>query len=167
MNNVAMIQNEIVRSVLSLLILFGTDLPFFIKILAIIFLDITDLDLPNKLDSSSPELFNEYEEYDKVGDFEIYLFLYIYYMKYVVSPAPLKALISFLFFYRLIGVFIYWKTGDRRIFIYFPNFFLEFLLAIAILEFIGYPYPQYFKLYMIVFFVVFIYKIAQEIYIHG
>ena len=155
--------NQIIRIVLSLLIIFGLHTPLFIKILLIIILDFLDTLVPFFISDKS---FERYEEYDKIGDILVYLTLWYDYIKFVPSPYPLKIYITLLFMFRWIGYLIYQQTKDRKIFVLFPNLFLESLFVISLLEFMGYSYSNYFYLYIISLFLVLIYKIIQELYIH-
>lgn len=155
--------NQVIRVVLSLSILFGLPTPLFIKILLIIIFDFLDTLVPFFISENS---FDLYEKYDKVGDILVYTTLWYYYIKFVPSPIPLKIYITLLFIFRWIGYLIYEKIKDRKIFVLFPNLFLESLFVISLLDFMGYSYSKYFYLYILLLFLVLIYKIIQELYIH-
>jgi len=159
--------NQIVRVILDSLIIYGINVPLFIKILFLYLTDFLDIILPFYIDMDSFENgFDEYQKIDKVGDIYVYTILWIYFVRFVDSPIPLKIYITLLFFWRWIGLLIYLEKNDRKIFCIFPNVFLESLLAISFLQFIGYSYMKNFKLYVVVLSLVLILKIIQEIYIH-
>ena len=158
-----LITNQIVRVILNLFVLFGTSIPLFMKILFIMVTDFLDILIPYPLPDN---VFDEYEEYDKIGDMTIYTALWIYYLKYVQSPIVLKIYITLLFIYRWMGYLIYLENKDRKIFVFFPNAFLESLFIISFLEYLGYPYPKYFYFYVVLLFLVIVFKIVQEMYIH-
>lgn len=171
--------NQIIRVFLSVLILFGTDIPLFLKILFIYYLDGMDkcdlypcpgddlvimkfFNIPVKSNTSKT-----YQIIDKIGDTIIYIFLWIYYLKYYDSPSILKAYISLLFFYRLVGTILYLTTENRRYLLYFPNFFLESLLVISVLQSLGYSYQKYKNVYIYLLFIVIIFKLFIELIMHS
>lgn len=159
--------DQLLRISICALILFGMDAPLFFKIILIIIFDYIDFRVPYYVDiEESVDIFELYQQYDKIGDMTIYTLLWIYYLKNVPSPLFLKVYISILFFYRMIGFIVYLITKNRNSFVYFPNFFLESLFAISLLQTLGYSYPQYFDLYVIVLFLVIMFKIYQEFDIH-
>jgi hypothetical protein len=159
--------DQIFRILISSFILFGMDAPLFFKIFLIIIFDYTDFTVPFNVDiNESSECFELYQQYDKIGDMTIYTLLWIYYINYVKSPSILKIYISILFIYRMIGFIIYFINKNRIIFVYFPNFFLESLFVISLLQTLGYTYPNNFDIYIIALFLVILLKIYQEISIH-
>ena len=160
------ITNQIVRVIIDFLVLIGLQLPLFIKILIIMITDFLDTTFPFYLDMVQPNLFDEYEKIDKVGDMIIYTTLWIYYIKFDDSPLVLKNYITLLFLFRWMGYLIYRETNKRNIFVMFPNLFLESLFVISLLQYMGYSYSKYYKLYFIVLSLTFVFKIIHEMYIH-
>jgi hypothetical protein len=159
--------NQIFRILICSFILFGMNQPLFFKIFLIMIFDYTDNRVPFNVDiNESFESFELYQQYDKIGDMTVYTLLWIYYLNYVNSPSILKIYISILFIYRMIGFIVYLINKNRNAFVYFPNFFLESLFVISLLQTLGYTYPKYFDLYVIALFLVILFKIYQEFSIH-
>jgi len=158
--------DQIVRTILSLMILFGTDLPLFVKIIFIFFFDILDEEIPFYM--KTPQKYIPFYQYiDKISDTIIYIFLWIYFLKYEDTPETLKIYVSILFFYRLLGIILFLKDNNRSILMYFPNFFFETLFCISLLETFGYSYPEYKNLYILIFFGVILFKMNIELWFHG
>lgn len=159
-----LITNQVIRVILSFIVLFGFNLPLFMKILLIIIFDFTDVLIPFYVSEND---FDLYQKYDKVGDIFIYTAIWFYYIQFISSPGPLKLYITFLYIFRLFGYLIYYNNGgDHKIFVIFPNLFLESLFVISFLEFLGYPFQKYFYLYVGLLILTVFFKIIQELYIH-
>ncbi len=169
--------NQFYRVLLSFLIIFGLNIPFFVKILFVMLLDSTDNILPNKLQTRELYLGGflsvnvttepNYQPIDKISDLLVYFFLWIYYVNYYPSPNSLKYYISFLFIFRTIGTVLYFTKDNKRGFlVLFPNIFLESLLLITILQYLNLTLQKNKNIYLFFLFFIVIYKFINEILIH-
>lgn len=155
-----LLQAEIVRIALTCLV-FMTSLHLPIKIIVGWILDRLDC-MPDAWPRRGP-LFSkdtsecrtpEYSMYDKIGDTVLNSLILMASHRYYPNYTPL---LLFLFILRLVGVIRYFKTHDKREFIYFPNIFITTALLLSIL---GKITPE-------VFFAICVYQIIQEVYMHG
>lgn len=171
---ITLMQAEVARVFLSGLIILIPGIPFSVKIGAVMILDRLDC-MSDYYPRRGPLFIKDtsicktgyYQKSDKITDMLCYTFLWMYYVFYRDSPPGLKAYITFWFIVRLLGTILFISTGDRKLLVLFPNVFLESLLAIAIMEDLGYTYAKHKKMYMGVLAAVFLYKIAQEYVMHG
>jgi len=171
---VTLMQAEVARVFLSGVTVMIPKLPFTIKIGIVMLLDRLDC-MPYLWPNKGPLFVDDreickteyYQKSDKITDKLCYAFLWLYFVFYTDSPKELKIYITIWFFIRLIGTVLYITTGNRRVLIAFPNVFLESLLAIAILQDLGYTYAKHKKMYINILVAVFIYKMAQEYVMHS
>lgn len=96
----------------------------------------------------------EYSIYDKIGD--VLLNTLLLYASHQVYPSYTPLLFS-LYVYRLIGILRFFKTMNKKEFIYFPNLFITTLLVLSIMG----------KLTIPSFSGIVVYQVAQEIYMHA
>ena len=69
--------------------------------------------------------------YDKILDYLYYIGLLFLAFSHLTTVIPLLLL---LFVYRTIGEAVFYATGNKRVFVYFPNFFEYFTLGFFILK---------------------------------
>jgi len=167
-------QAEVTRVFLSAFILLIPQIPFSVKIIIIMLLDRLDCS-SDYYPKKGPMLIKdtricrtkEYQLADKIGDIFCYTLLWLYYLIYVDSPEILKKYITFWFFVRVIGTILFEKTGEMKWIIFFPNIFIESLLAITILQDLGYTYEEYKDTYIFILFIIIIFKLIIELAMHG
>lgn len=167
-------QSGWMRTFLTAIVLLIPNVQFFAKIILIIIFDTFDCNnsyypiIPtfSKNDKNVCGS-NYYNIVDKIADSIDYTLLYLYYLFYVDSPSGLKIYISYLFFLRMFGFVLFMITKNRNWFLVFPNFFLESLLVIAILQDFGFPYEEYSNVYILLLFAVIIIKYCQELIVHS
>jgi hypothetical protein len=95
-----------------------------------------------------------YSLYDKVGD--TLLNTLLLYATHQVYP-QYTPFLMILYLIRVIGITRFFKTHNKKNFIYFPNFFITTVLILSIFKHLTW--------YMIVG--IFVYQMLQEIYMHG
>lgn len=128
---------EIIRVVLCLIIIFILPIPLWIKVISCMLIDRLDC-TSDMFPYKGPLFINdtsicktvEYSKADKIGDTFTNLFLLIY--VYIYAPQYFTLLLL-LFVFRLIGVLMFFKTHNKKYFIYFPNFFITFMIFIGII----------------------------------
>lgn len=127
---------ELARVILAALVLFVTPLAPWAKVILLWVLDRLDCS-PDWWPHRGPLLTKDtkicrsldYARADKFGDMATYA-LMLWWSRSLYPQAFPLLLGAFVF--RLIGVILFYKTGDRRMFVFFPNFFLTFLLLNSI-----------------------------------
>lgn len=161
--------SELVRIILTIIILYALNIPIFIKIILISICD--------KLDCSSDSipftgpLFTKnidicktlfYQKSDKITDTICYTLL----LNYILNKGGLSKnynyFIILLFLYRLVGVYLFLIKNNRKYLFYFPNFFLEICLGLMIICY--FPILKNFKEMIILIIIVF--KILVEYNMH-
>lgn len=154
---------EIIRVLFVCVVLFGTKIPLFYKIILIMVSDSFDSRVPKWIfDEWVDSNGSLYQISDKITDTISYGIL----LYHVISTRYLEEyqnqILSFLYFLRLIGITLFLFYKMEILLFYFPNFFLEFLLVFVLVK--------YFELcrectpYLICLAV--IWKISQEYYLH-
>lgn len=153
---------QIVRVVVTLIILYGLDISVFYKIILIMLSDFLDRDIPNIFFSNwISGSSNTYQRIDKITDTICYLLLAVFLIGCDWISRGWKLILTGLFLFRTYGVSLFLKNNDRKYLFYFPNFFLEISLALsAINEFSGLQ-----KYTNLIIACIVIYKIITE-YIH-
>lgn len=163
MDNVTynLIISEVIRVVYVWIILYLTKIPLFYKTILIIVSDSFDcrlakLVLDDWVDLNS-SLFS-----DKITDMISYGMLLYYVLSIRYLPNIQNNIALFLYSFRLIGVVLFIILSDRIILIYFPNFFMEFLLVFITVQYfeISEKYIPY------LLFFASLWKISQEYYLH-
>lgn len=152
------------RVFFTLFVLLLIHIPLFFKVVIITISDFFDNSIP--LRRVFPDWIDPnteiYQISDKITDLITYFILlfYLFQIKYLERK---KNLILFVFlFYRLIGEIIFFVTKERKVLVFFPNFFLEFSLL-----FIGMKYFNISKKFLpFLTILVIIWKILQEYYLH-
>lgn len=155
--------SECIRIVVTMAILFALNVPIFLKIVLIILADLIDCDIGrlvynNWIDCNSIT----YQKTDKVADTICYMLLLVYLLNNGRMSINYSYLIILLFIYRTIGVYMFLISEDRSYLFYFPNFFLEITLGLALTDYFKYLKP--FKGFALAGIVLF--KVAQEYYMH-
>lgn len=137
-------------------------IPFYVKVLACMIIDRLDC-MPDWWPYRGP-LFSkdtsicktkEYSMADKFGDTVVYSMLLAY--SYFELPRQFFVLLL-MFLFRLIGVILFYINHDKRMFLYFPNFFITTLFVLSTfknfhINFNAYP-------------LIFVYQIMQEYIMH-
>ena len=127
------------------------------SIILSVFLDLFDAEFAHKVVSKK-----KYELIDKNIDLWFYINIMIY--SYLNYP-DYKVSLFILFIYRFIGQVIYYLGKNRRILLFFPNFFE----GMFILIFLGKNYhPSIItgQTFYLILFIIFIIKIFQEWFLH-
>lgn len=126
-------QAQLARLLLSSVVLFQTNLPFWLKITAVSVIDLFDCSVtsgPFLIDDKSYCTLKEYSPADKTGDLLSYLLLYIY-MYQQPEFQSWRSLLFAMWLFRVIGFLTYLCTENRHWFIVFPDLFRESLLFLA------------------------------------
>ena len=159
---------SVLRIVFSILILFYTNIPPFLKVLAVILLDIIDCNPGRLLGIYTFPKFCKttlYQKTDKISDFISYVLIFIYVFSNNFFSPEINLIILILFCYRIFGQYLFYKYNDKKYLIFFPNFAPE--LVFLLLLFLA--FPSFFKdpwnkFAFIVSFV--IWKVINELYLH-
>jgi len=163
-----LIASEILRILLTILILYSFDIPIFIKIFFISIIDFIDCSPKGlgtgPLFTKNTKICNTiyYQKIDKITDSICYVILLFYIMKHGNLPYQYNYVLIFLLGYRLLGVIIFLLNSERKYLIYFPNFFL---LVSLVLMFINY-FSMLKKFIVPISFLTFIIQILIEISLH-
>ena len=138
-----LIASEILRILLTILILYSFDIPIFIKIFFISIIDFIDCSPKGlgtgPLFTKNTKICNTiyYQKIDKITDSICYVILLFYIMKHGNLPYQYNYVLIFLLGYRLLGVII-WNYG-------FPNASpLEDVVVAIILSFFSIILKKYF-----------------------
>ena len=157
--------SECVRIVATIVILFALNAPIFLTIILVMMMDLIDctrihswLISDNWIDCSSIT----YQKIDKIVDTICYAMLLIYFLKNSGMSVNYNYLIVLLFVYRIVGVYMFLVSDDRRYLFYFPNFFLEVTLGLALINY--FQFPKHLK--GIFLLGIILLKVAQEYYMH-
>tara|TARA_B100000927_G_C16471816_1_gene471877 strand:+ start:2232 stop:2765 length:534 start_codon:yes stop_codon:yes gene_type:complete len=157
--------SQCIRIIATIIILHSLNIPIFMKILLIMITDSIDCGIPRFLFGSENWIdcdANIYQVSDKIVDTICYALLLFYLLnKGGLSPGY-NYLIILLFIYRLIGVYLFLLKNSRKYLFYFPNFFLEICLGLAVINY--FSNLKNFK--VIILLIIFIYKIMLEYYLH-
>lgn len=153
----------LIRVIFAFIACFSFNLPIWVKYIIIGMLDRLDCS-PDLFPSKGPLLSNdtsicetlEYQIVDKIVDSICYLFLLLS-SKKQVNPNQYKIL-SYFYFYRLIGTFLFILTKYEDILIIFPNIFFELILAFSL-------FPKIDN--NILVFIITLIKICVEISMHS
>jgi hypothetical protein len=147
MNNILLL----IRLLISILLLFFTNFPLYIKIFALIFLDTVDF----------KTITQDYHYNDKIYDSFIYILLtFIIYKQKIFSKNITNFIIGLLLF-RLIGTYLFLNQNNRKFLFYFPNFFLEITLLFSITKQLKLNKYLHYLIPLVFFF-----KIIQEYNLH-
>lgn len=155
--------SEIFRIVFVLLVLYGTKIPVFYKIVLVILSDSFDCRVPKWIfhDWVDPNS-NLYQVSDKITD-TISYGIQLYYIVSIDYLSKIQQnIVLFLYTFRLIGVFFFLLFLERIILIYFPNFFLEVLFVFVMVK--HFEIPEKYIPYLL--FLVGVWKFLQEYYLH-
>jgi len=162
-----LIKSEILRVLITFIILQFLSIPFFIKILLIMFTEILDCTPSLKYgplftpDTSICGTTN-YQRIDKITDIIIYFLILVYIINSSILSPQYNYFIIFLFIVRLIGTYFFLEKRKGIFLCYFPNFFLETSLALMVIHF----YPIFRKYTVIIIICILILKVCQEFYMH-
>ena len=164
-NKIRLYASQFIRIVTTFFVLYFTNIPLFVKIILIIIIDLFDCDIPRLVfGSENWENCNQtiYQTSDKITDTICYTLLLLYLLQNGGISSNYNNLIIFLFIYRLIGVFLFLIKNNRNFLFYFPNFFLEIILVLSIIN--------YFKIFKksknVIILLVIIYKFWLEYFLH-
>ena len=161
--------SECIRILLTIIILYVFNIPIFFKILLIMLcdkLDCSHMSFPY----TGPLLSNNtnicktlyYQKLDKITDSICYTLILFYILKNENMSTNYNYIIILLFTYRLIGTYLFLTKNNRKYLFYFPNFFLEIILGLSIIN-----YFLVLKKYKeIIILILIIYKIIVEYYMH-
>ncbi len=106
-----------------------------------------------------------YQYSDKFLDYVYYVGLIIYLFQ---ADAVLLPLFVVLYIYRTIGDVIFWITYNRKVLLFFPNFFEYFVIAYFIVEELAPQYISYDLNYIVpVVGGISVFKIGQEYFLHS
>lgn len=151
--------------ILPMLVLF-IDIPFIYKLIPILLFDKVDCMMSGIINLENKDLKDincqsqEYQLTDKIMDTITYTVLLIY-----TSTKEYRwftPMLIVLFVFRMIGVLFYLKNGDRRMLVYFPNFFLPTMIVFYLMDYLDVS-KMYYYLSLIP---IFIYKIYNEYNYH-
>lgn len=156
-------QAQLFRMLIVLLVLCKTKLPFATKVLIAILVDLLDFRWVcwNIDDAQRDHCDKIYTQADKTGDMltNFALFLTMFQQPELTAWYPL---LIFLFFFRLIGMFVYAYTQNRASFILFPDLFTAVLLFLSLT--IDHLTPQQLKYGL---GLVGLAKVGQEVSLHA
>ena len=136
-----LIISELLRILLTIIILYSFDIPIFIKIIFIYIIDLIDCS-PKRL-KTGPLFTNDtkicdtifYQKSDKITDSFCYLIILFYILNYGNLSYQSNYLLIFLLVYRLIGTIIFLLNNNRTYLVYFPNFFLSVCFVLMIINY--------------------------------
>mgnify|MGYP001472398797 CR=1 FL=1 len=155
---------DVVRVVVSYLILITNIRPY-LKLLLLILTDGIDCNVLHffKLYNKRPICKNDpktsYDVVDKITDSTSYILIFIMLINTKLFTYNERQFILLLLVYRLIGVFIFVLTKNRKMLFYFPNFFLEMTLLLVLAKEFKFNYKPFIIL-------VVIFKLMQEYILH-
>ena len=149
------------KVVVSLGILYGLNIPAYLKVLLVSLSDTVDCGLPKLLGLYKDARFCEGEHYqrlDKITDSAVYVLLLFYvYQKSLLSTVGREVVLGLLI-YRLLGVGLYLIENNRKLLFYFPNFFLEVLFVLLFTKNVGFR--------VVLIGLVAVLKVVQEYFLH-
>lgn len=155
--------SQLIRIVATYIILYATNFSLLHKVILIILTDFFDCDIPRFLFKKWINCKSYiYQRSDKITDIISYLMLMIYIYNHAELTPLWKNIILGLFVFRVIGVFLFLTTNNRRFLFYFPNFFLEIVVGLALME--KFKSLQKYQTPLMIGIVC--YKILQEYYMH-
>lgn len=157
----------LLRILITIFVLFFTNINLFMKIILIIFSDTLDSDIPkflfNKWICTKSSKCNNlyYQRLDKIIDSICYIILLYYIISINIFSNDINKFLIFLLIFRLIGVILFLFNNNRKFLFYFPNFFLEISLAYSLIN-----YYDLYNIENIIIIIVIIYKVIQEYFMH-
>lgn len=155
--------SQLLRIIATHLILCIPNFSLLHKVILIILTDFFDCDIPRFLFNRWIDCNSDiYQRSDKITDTICYFLLMIYIYNYAELSQTWKNIIIALFILRVIGVSLFLTNNNRRFLFYFPNFFLEIVLGLALIHRIK-PLQKYQTPLMLG---IICYKIAYEYYMH-
>ena len=164
--------SELVRIILTIIILYYLNIPIFIKIILIYICDNLDCSfiVPDSIPFKGPLFIKNinicrtlfYQKSDKITDTICYSLLLIYILDKGGLSKNYNYLIILLFLYRLVGVYLFLIKNNRKFLFYFPNFFLEICLGLMIICY--FPILKNFK--EIIILIIIVSKIIIEYNMH-
>ena len=160
--------SSLLRILFSVIILFLTDLPPFIKVLLVILLDFIDCDPGHFFNFYNVKFFCRTELYqntDKIFDLISYFLIFLYVFSNNFFSPQVNFIILFLFAYRILGMYLFKKNNDRKYLMFFPNFAPEIILVLLVFL----AFPDFFKntSTKVAFIILtIIYKIMNELAVH-
>jgi len=161
--NKLLLFSQLIRIITTLLIVFFFKIPFFLKILLIILSDTFDCSVPHFLFNKWSNCRKDFYQYtDKITDIICYSILLFYTLKKSEISIHYKKIIIILFLFRLIGTSLFIINNNRKFLFYFPNFYLEITLGLAVINYL--PILNNFK--VIIISLIIIYKLFQEYLLH-
>ena len=163
-----LVLSEILRILLTIIILYIFDIPVFMKIIFICIIDLIDCS-PKKL-GTGPLFTNDtkicdtiyYQKIDKITDLICYVILLFYIIKYGNLLYEYNYLLIILLSLRLLGTICFLLSSNRAYLMYFPNFFLTVSLVLMIINY----FPIIKKLTYPSLFLIFIIQVLIEIKLH-
>jgi hypothetical protein len=164
--------SNLIRFFISLFILFYVkNLSILHKVVLVYMMDFLD-SVPRKhnpffhmINSSQDPNEKNYQVNDKVTDSILSFILLKYISDQKILHTNTLFFLKILLLLRLIGVFLFLKyNGERQFLIFFPNFFIEFLLVFIILKQFSFKIKTIYLNLILLF--VFSVKVLQEIYLH-
>jgi len=154
----------VVRFVISYFILYYSKLGIVIKIGLVMLLDTIDCSrFHNKIFGMWEDCKKMwYQNWDKIIDTMIYFMLLDSILKSRDFSKTQKNVLKVFLVYRVIGVFLFLKSQNRKYLLLFPNFFLIYSLVFPIVN----RYPIMRKNSDIIYILTALTKILQEVYLH-
>lgn len=128
-----------------------------LSIILSVFLDLIDADFAHKIMSKKL-----YQLIDKNLDLWWFINIIIYVF---INIPEYKIYLLFLFIYRLIGQLIYYFSKNRKVLLFFPNFF-EWVFILIFFGKNYFPSILEGKIYVLILIIIFIVKIFQEWFLH-
>lgn len=159
---------SLIRIIISVIILFFTDITPYLKILFIILLDSIDCNFINVNLIYKEKTFCQsglYQRTDKLVDLFLYFLIFIYFFNNNFYSTTVNMILLILFCFRLVGMWLYEKTKKRKYLFYFPNLTPE--LIVILLLFLSYPKifnNKEIKITLIILTIVF--KFVYELILH-
>lgn len=161
--------SELIRIILTIIILYFLNIPIFTKIILIYICDKLDCS-PDSITFTGPLFIKNinicrtlfYQKSDKITDTICYTLLLIYILDKGGLSKNYNYLIILLFLYRLVGVYLFLIKNNRKFLFYFPNFFLEICLGLMIICY--FPILKNFK--EIIILIIIVSKIIIEYNMH-
>jgi hypothetical protein len=157
-----LLNGMITRIILTFFSVYYFPIPLYIKILILVILDFYDGIIfcrDNCLAGTNSHL---YGHLDKIFDIISYSFLMHYiYTKTDITEREKKIILD-LYLFRMLGFFMYFTTSNRDWFFYFPDFYIDISLLVALVQ----SYPSLGDYQDIIAVILIIKKMYQEMKFH-
>ena len=134
----------------------------YVKIILVLLTDFFDCDIPRSLKLYKNKDFcqsTQYQQTDKLVDSITYILIFNKLVNTHIFSRNEINILFYLLVYRLIGTFIFILKNQKQTLFYFPNFYLEIALLIALSKTFMFNYKPYI-IYVIIL------KICQEYGLH-